>query len=115
MMWSFKVRRIVYKGQIYNEGELYITRLRPFPISYGSITPKREEVSNLLVPITVSATHVAFGGIRMEPTYMILGQSAATAASLAIKGDLAVQDVPYDELRDRLEADGQVVVAGRRR
>jgi hypothetical protein len=63
----------------------------------------------LLVPVCVSSSHIAFGSIRMEPVFMILGQSAATAAALAIDSHLAVQDVPYEKLRARLQADGQVL------
>ena len=106
---SHVVRRLVIDGQIRNEGGFYVYWDRPYPISYGSIVPRREEVQNLLVPVTLSATHAAFGSIRMEPTYMILGQSAATAAALAVQKGVAVQDVPYDDLRRRLLADGQVL------
>jgi hypothetical protein len=73
------------------------------------MTPKKEEVVNLLVPVCVSASHIAYGSIRMEPVFMILGQSAATAASLAIDEGIAVQEVPYEKLRARLLADGQVL------
>jgi hypothetical protein len=71
--------------------------------------PKPGQASNLLVPVCVSSSHIAYGSIRMEPVFMILGQSAATAAVMAIDGKLAVQDVPYAALRDRLAADGQVL------
>ena len=73
------------------------------------IVPRREECTNLLVPVCVAATHAAYGSIRMEPVFMILGQSAATAAVHAIERELALQDVPYDGLRARLEADGQLL------
>ena len=69
----------------------------------------RADAPNLLVPVCVSSSHIAYGSIRMEPVFMILGQSAATAAAMAIDGKLAVQDVPYDRLRARLLADGQVL------
>jgi hypothetical protein len=71
--------------------------------------PKKDQCANLLVPVCVSSSHIAYGSIRMEPVFMILGQSAATAAALAIDGKLAVQDVPYAELRKRLLADRQIL------
>ena len=78
-------------------------------ISYRAIVPKRGEVENLLVPVCVSASHIAYGSIRMEPVFMILGQSAATAAAMAIDDGSSVQDVPYGKLRRRLLRDGQVL------
>jgi hypothetical protein len=84
----------------------YIT---PYQIAYGSLVPKEGEVSNLLVPVCLSSSHIAYGSIRMEPVFMILGQSAATAAVMAIEKGVSVQAVPYEELRKRLEADGQVL------
>ena len=69
---------------------------------------------NLLVPVCLSASHIAYGSIRMEPVFMVLGQSAATAACMAIDGDVAVQRVPYDRLKERLLADGQVLEWKRR-
>lgn len=82
---------------------------QPYPIAYGAMVPQRGEVQNLLVPVTLSATHAAFGSIRMEPTYMVLGQSAAIVAELAISSSTAVQNVPYATLRNRLLARGQVL------
>ena len=73
------------------------------------IVPRRAEATNLLVPVALSASHIAYGSIRMEPVFMILAQSAATAASLALDGNGVVQDVPYARLRERLLADGQVL------
>ncbi len=81
----------------------------PYPISYRSIVPKRAECENLLVPVCLSATHVAYGSIRMEPVFMVLGQSAATAAALAIDQQTTVQNLPYPLLRDRLLADHQIL------
>jgi hypothetical protein len=71
--------------------------------------PKASECTNLFVPVCLSASHIAYGSIRMEPVFMVLGQSAATAASMAIDGNLAVQEVKYDALKGRLLADGQVL------
>jgi hypothetical protein len=75
--------------------------------------PRVGECENLFVPVAVSASHIAYGSIRMEPVFMILGQSAATAAALAIDAGLPVQQVPYTALRERLLADGQVLEHGR--
>ena len=82
-------------------------RFGPYPIDYGAIVPKRGECANLLVPVCVSASHMAFGSIRMEPVFFALGQSAATAAAIAIADGCAVQDVDYSKLRARLLKDGQ--------
>jgi hypothetical protein len=102
-------RYITPEGYVQNEGDLGVSTNGPYQISYGSMVPKKGQAANLLVPVCVSSSHVAYGSIRMEPVFMILGQSAATAAVLALDGKLAVQDVPYDRLRERLLADGQVL------
>jgi hypothetical protein len=102
-------RYVTPEGYVQNEGDIGVSTGGPYQISYGSLVPKRGQASNLLVPVAVSSSHVAYGSIRMEPVFMILGQSAATAAALAIDGRLAVQDVPYGALRARLLADGQVL------
>ena len=92
-----------------NEGGFGHGCPRPYPVSYRSIVPKREECANLLVPVCLSSSHVAYGSIRMEPVFMILGQSAGTAAAMAIDDGVAVQEVSYDKLRRRLLEDGQVL------
>ncbi|MEO2146044.1 MAG: FAD-dependent oxidoreductase, partial [bacterium] len=74
-----------------------------------ALTPRKQECTNLLVPVCLSSSHIAYGSIRMEPVFMILGQSAATAACLAIDQECAVQDVDYDTLRKRLLEDNQVL------
>ena len=102
-------------GFVQNEGDIGVKCPRAYEIAYGSIVPKREQCENLLVPVCVSSSHIAFGSIRMEPVFMILGQSAATAACLAIDRDHAVQDLPYEVLQQRLLADGQVSGTGRYR
>ncbi|MBL9153052.1 MAG: FAD-dependent oxidoreductase [Verrucomicrobiales bacterium] len=102
-------RYITPEGYVQNEGDIGVGTGGPYEIAYGSLVPKRGEGANLFVPVCVSSSHIAFGSIRMEPVFMILGQSAATAAVLAIDGNLAVQDVPYETLRKRLEADGQIL------
>jgi hypothetical protein len=107
---SHNVRRYVTaEGFVQNEGDIGVSAQGPYPIAYGALVPKRGQADNLLVPVCVSSSHIAFGSIRMEPVFMILGQSAATAAALAIDGRLAVQDVPYEALRARLLQDGQVL------
>src|SRR5690606_38154647 len=107
---SHNVQRYIKPdGFVQNEGDIGVSTKGPYQISYGSLVPKKEECTNLLVSVCVSSSHIAFGSIRMEPVFMILGQSAATAAALAIDGDLAVQDVDYDVLKARLIEDGSVL------
>jgi hypothetical protein len=102
-------RYITPEGYVQNEGDIGVHTPGPYEIAYGSLIPKREECANLLVPVCLSSSHIAFGSIRMEPVFMILAQSAATAASLALDSQSALQDVPYPTLRKRLEADGQIL------
>lgn len=102
-------RYITPEGHVQNEGDVGVKTPRAYQISYGSIVPKKSECTNLLVPVCVSSSHIAFGSIRMEPVFMILGQSAATAACIAIDDGVAVQDVAYEKLSRRLTADGQVL------
>jgi hypothetical protein len=108
-MDSHNCQRIVKDGHAENEGDVQVRGFPPYPISYCSIVPKAGECDNLLVPICLSATHIAYGSIRMEPVFMILGQSAATAAALAIDGKSSVQKLPYESLQARLLADKQVL------
>ena len=111
-MDSHNVRRYVdSKGFVRNEGNIedWRTGGKPYPLDYGCLTPKKGECANLLVPVCVSSSHMAFGSIRMEPVFFSLGQVAGTAAVLAAKGNVAVQDVDYPTLRARLLADGQVL------
>lgn len=103
---SHNTQRFVHDGMVKNEGDIQTyLRGKPYGISYRAIVPKRAECENLLVPWALSASHIAFGSIRMEPVFMILGQSAATAACLSIDQNLAVQELPYTDLRKRLVAD----------
>ena len=92
---------------VMNEGDVQARIPHPYPVSYRSIVPKRGECTNLLAPVCLSATHIAYGSIRMEPVFMVLGQSAGTAAVLAIDGHSPVQEVEYRRLRARLLDDGQ--------
>ncbi|RTE53777.1 FAD-dependent oxidoreductase [Arenibacter aquaticus] len=107
-MDSHNVQRYVDANDyVQNEGNVEAHGFKPYPISYRSLVPKKEECKNLIVPVCVSSTHIAFGSIRMEPVFMVLGQTAATAAALAIDGKSDVQEVQYPILRDRLLKDGQ--------
>ena len=115
-MDSHHVRRYVgADGFVHNEGDVEVKtdvktgkRFAPYPIGYGAVVPKRGECGNLIVPVCLSASHIAFGSIRMEPVFFALGQVAGTAASIAAEKGLSVQDVPYADLSARLRADGQV-------
>ena len=109
-MDSHNVQRYVdEQGYVRNEGDIQVNPGGPYPIDYGAIIPQRAECQNLFVVCAVSTSHIAYGSVRMEPVFMILGQSAATAAALAIQHDIAIQDVEYASLAKRLMADGQVL------
>jgi hypothetical protein len=108
-MDSHNCQRFVQNGFVRNEGDVEVGVAGPYPVSYRSIVPKAAEAGNLLVPVCLSATHIAYGSIRMEPVFMILGQSAATAASLAIDGNVTVQKVDYPQLKAQLLKDAQVL------
>jgi hypothetical protein len=110
VMDSHNVQRYVTKeGFVQNEGDVGVSPRRPYQVAFGALVPKPQECTNLLVPVCVSSSHIAYGSIRMEPVFMILGQSAATAAVLAIDANSPVQKVEYATLRERLLADGQVL------
>ena len=109
-MDSHQVQRYVdANGFVQNEGNVEAHGFSPYPISYKSIIPKKGECNNLVVPVCVSSTHIAFGSIRMEPVFMILGQSAATAASLAIDNNVDLHTLEYSILKERLLNDKQVL------
>lgn len=109
-MDSHNVQRVVdARGFARNEGNIEVGVARPYPIAYDAIVPRRSEATNLLVPVALSASHIAYGTIRMEPVFMILGQSAANAADLALRSSLPVQQVPYAALRTRLLEGRQVL------
>jgi len=100
-------QRLVRDGRAWNEGFVFGTAgWSPFGISYRSLVPKRAEAENLITPICPSSTYVGYAAIRILPTFMMLGQAAATAAVLALDADQALQDLPYPDLHDRLRADG---------
>jgi hypothetical protein len=107
---SHNTRRYVTpEGYVQNEGDIGVHCPRPYEVAYGSLVPKKGECENLLVPVCVSSSHIAYGSIRMEPVFMVLAHSAATAAAMAIDAKIPVQDVPYAALREKLLADGQVL------
>jgi len=108
-MDSHNCQRLVKGEHAENEGDVQVGGFPPYPVSYRAIVPKAAECENLLVPVCLSATHIAYGSIRMEPVFMILGQSAATAAALALDRKSRVQDLPYETLGARLQADHQVL------
>ena len=100
-------RHVTADGLVQNEGDIGVSPPEPYRIAYGALCPKKGECENLLVPVCVSSSHIAYGSIRMEPVFMILGQSAATAAVHAIDAGCAVQDVDDSGLRGQLVADDQ--------
>lgn len=100
-------RYITEDGFVQNEGDIGVHPDKPYSIAYESIVPKQEECTNLLVPVCLSTSHIAYGSVRMEPVFMILGQSAATAAALAIDNGQAVQAVDYEALKEKLLEQGQ--------
>jgi hypothetical protein len=102
-MDSHNCQRIVVNGMVKNEGDVQVGEFGPYPVSYRSIIPKRNECTNLFVPVCLSASHIAYGSIRMEPVFMVLAQSAATAAAMAIESKINVQDVDVVALRKKLE------------
>jgi hypothetical protein len=109
-MDSHNVQRYIKAdGFVQNEGDIGVHPGDPYQIDRRSLQPVPEECTNLLVPVCLSSSHIAFGSIRMEPVFMILGQSAASLAVLALDEGKAVQDISYAELRQRLLEDGQVL------
>ncbi|RAO06951.1 FAD-dependent oxidoreductase [Micromonospora noduli] len=111
-MDSHNCQRVVVDGRVRNEGDVQIGVPAPYPVSYRAIVPHQAQCANLLVPVCLSSSHIAYGSIRMEPVFMILGQAAATAASLALAGNLAVQAVSVPALQTRLRQDGAVLEWG---
>jgi hypothetical protein len=108
---SHNVQRYVEPdGTVQNEGNMEVP-VRPYQIPYRSLLPKRGQIQNLLVPVCLSASHVAYSTLRMEPVYMILGQAAGEAAALAARSGSPVQDVRIAQLRDALTAHGAVLAS----
>ncbi|GGZ13466.1 hypothetical protein GCM10007049_01600 [Echinicola pacifica] len=107
---SHNVQRYIKPdGYVQNEGDLGVHLKGPYKIGLGTILPKENECKNLLVPVCVSASHTAFGSVRMEPVFMILGQSAATAAVLSMENKVSLHQLDYELLKSKLQEDGQVL------
>jgi hypothetical protein len=104
-MDSHNCQRIVINGMVKNEGNVEERGFPPYPISYRAITPKKNECLNLMVPVCLSASHIAYGSIRMEPVFMVLGQSAAIAAFMAINENVPVQNINIRKLQEKLRTD----------
>jgi hypothetical protein len=110
VMDSHNVQRYIKPdGFVQNEGDIGVKPPGPYQIDYGSLTPKSGSIGNLLVPVCLASSHIAYGSIRMEPVFMILGQSAALAATIAIDEQQSVQEVDYGALRNALQEAGQVL------
>ena len=97
-------RYITPEGYVQNEGDIGVSTEGPYQIAYGSLTPKRDECVNLLVPVAASASHVAYGSLRMEPQYMIIGHAAGVAAKMAVERNAAVQEIDTTALTAKLKA-----------
>jgi len=109
-MDSHNVQRYVTKeGFVQNEGDIGVSAKKPYSIDLGTIMPEKKDCANLIVPVCVSSSHIAFGSIRMEPVFMILGQSAGTIASMAVDKGKSIHDLTYEEIRSRLMKDGQIL------
>ena len=108
-MDSHNCQRLAQGGFARNEGDVQVGVGGPYPISYRSIIPKAAQAENLLVPVCLAGTHIAYGSIRMEPVFMAMGQSAATAAALTLDAQTTVQKVDYAKLKQRIVADGQII------
>jgi hypothetical protein len=107
---SHNIQRYVDEnGHVQNEGDIAVPLPQPYQIAFGAIVPKHDEIKNLVVPLAVSASHIAFGSIRMEPVFMILGQSGATAAVMALDKGVTIQNISYEDLKTQLVKDGQVL------
>ena len=94
---------------VLNEGDIWVEIQKPYKIPFRSILPQGSDCNNLLVPVCLSASHVAYSSIRSESVFMILGQAAATSAGLAVEREFSLQNLPYQILRDQLINDGQIL------
>ena len=108
-MDSHNCQRFVKDGAVYNEGDVEVKPRGPYPIAYRALTPKAEECQNLLVPVCLSASHIAYGSIRMEPVFMVLGESSAVASCHAIAENAPVQKIDVPKLQKQLLDAGQVL------
>ncbi|AFL89120.1 hypothetical protein Terro_2885 [Terriglobus roseus DSM 18391] len=106
---SHNVQRVAMPdGSVFNEGDVQVA-VQPYEISFGAMLPKQDEVTNLLVPVCLSASHVAYSSVRMEPQYMMIGQAAGVTAALAIQSKVPVQQVPVERLQELLRKDGSIL------
>jgi hypothetical protein len=106
---SHNIQRVALPdGTVANEGDVQVS-VQPYEIPYRTILPQREQATNLLVPVCLSATHAAYSSVRMEPQYMIIGQAAGVAAALAVRSGSAVQEIPIPELQKMLRAHGAIL------
>ena len=108
-MDSHNCQRLARNGRVENEGDVQVGGFPPYPIAYRSIVPDASECANLLVPVCLSGSHIAYGSIRMEPVFMVLGQAAATAAVMAVDAGASVQEISIGQLQAQLRADGQIL------
>ena len=108
-MDSHNCQRVIFNERVLNEGDVQSGGFPPYPISYRSVIPPKNSVENLFVPICLSASHIAYGSVRMEPIFMVLGQSVSIAAALCKEESCAVQNLPYPRLKEKLRAKGQVL------
>ena len=106
---SHNIQRVAMPdGTVQNEGDVQVP-VQPYEIPYRAITPPRAEITNLLVPVCLSATHIAYSSVRMEPQYMIIGQAAGVAAALAVQNHTAIQDISVTELQRELKSEGSIL------
>jgi hypothetical protein len=110
-MDSHNCQRVVVNGMAKNEGDVQVGGFPPYPVSYRSILPRRTECVNLLVPVCLSASHIAYGSIRMEPVFMVLAQAAATAAVMSIDSRKSLHRLDVRAL-DKKIADDPLVTGG---
>ncbi len=114
-MDSHNVQRYITKKKtVQNEGDIGVHPPHPYKIALGSIMPKRNECKNLIVPVAVSASHIAYGSIRMEPVFMILGQSAGVVAALALNKSVDIHDLPYSVIKEKLLQENQIIELGQK-
>ncbi len=102
-------RYITSNKHVQNEGDVGVSVSKPYAIDLGAIVPKKEECSNLLVPVALSSSHIAYGSIRMEPVFMILGQSAGIVAVTAIEKGINLYDINYQDIKPLLIKSGQIL------
>ena len=102
-------RYITEEGYVQNEGDLGVEPGKPYQIHLGTILPRKKECTNLLVLTAVSSSHIAFGSIRMEPVFMILGQSAGVLAGMSLENDVDIHDITYPDLKNSLIKYGQIL------